>query len=473
MKKKWVVVDQKDNMKADTKNDADHTKQPVCPVEKKRHEVEVIWCEEQKQRLARSLLGVNVNPIEFRKVIDVGPFRCLITFDSPEIRDAALKNELLLSTFDEVRRHWEIFWGLSRRVWIEIMGIPVGLWCTENINRIVKHWGKVVRFDDRTEESKSYSTARVLLDCFQWESIHEWVTIKVDDRQFEVFVKEFGSEMYSVQSHPNLGFECWMSSSNKLEASGDERMPTEVEQSQVIVNNIMKGVDDEYFKKCNCGDDPIVEAIMMKNRESVESFNYDSFKCSVELSPMKEVEWRRREECRVFPVVSEWSSEVGSDPMLMEAHYAWNCLRPNKGTKNVEVFDGPKGVSSGPVNEPECSTSCPYPPGYGPCTDFIHVHRVVPETCADIVDDGVVDSEAEEELSDETLYLINEDARIRSLFLEVGDDSESDPEAKKVVENRNLVNEGSEDWCVGVDSAEHQDTGKEESEFDLEVEAAE
>ncbi|MED6163681.1 hypothetical protein PIB30_082332 [Stylosanthes scabra] len=105
----------------------DHTKQLVCPVEKKRHEVEIIWCEEQKQRLARSLLGVNVNPIEFKKVMykileewkgpgsieyrDVGPFRCLITFDSPEIRDAALENELLLSTFDEVRRHWEIFWG--------------------------------------------------------------------------------------------------------------------------------------------------------------------------------------------------------------------------------------------------------------------------------------------------------------------------------------------------------------------------
>ncbi|MED6206623.1 hypothetical protein PIB30_028613 [Stylosanthes scabra] len=172
LNKKWVVVKSKDSLKTNAKKD---DKQMVCSEEKRRHEVEAIWCEDQKQRLTRSLLGVSVKFIEFRKMMyklleewkrpgsiecrDVGPYRCLITFDTLEIRDAVLEDELLLSTFDEVRRHWEFFWGLSKRVWIEIMGLPIGLWCTENINRIVEHWGKVVRFDDRTEELKSFSTA--------------------------------------------------------------------------------------------------------------------------------------------------------------------------------------------------------------------------------------------------------------------------------------------------------------------------
>ncbi|MED6158816.1 hypothetical protein PIB30_036324 [Stylosanthes scabra] len=133
--------------------------------------IDGIWAVDQRERLQRSLLGVCVKPIHFREVInrlldewngqgdiecrDVGPYRCLVTFSTPEIRDQALHNPLLLSVFDEVRMHWGIFGNLSRRVWIEIMGIPVCLWCKENVVKVAEQWGKVVKLDDRYEESKS------------------------------------------------------------------------------------------------------------------------------------------------------------------------------------------------------------------------------------------------------------------------------------------------------------------------------
>ncbi|MED6118551.1 hypothetical protein PIB30_003767 [Stylosanthes scabra] len=81
--------------------------------------------EDQRDRLRRSLLGCSVKPIEFRKVMnllidewkgegdiecrDVGPYRCLVTFSSPDIRDKAFHEPLLLSVFDELRSHWDIF----------------------------------------------------------------------------------------------------------------------------------------------------------------------------------------------------------------------------------------------------------------------------------------------------------------------------------------------------------------------------
>ncbi|MED6147395.1 hypothetical protein PIB30_043703 [Stylosanthes scabra] len=185
-----------------------------------RKEVEGSWVEVQKQRLQRSLLGVCIQPIEFRKVMnklldewngpgeiecrDVGPHKCLITFDSVEIRDGAFQNELLMEVFDEVRPHWKLFWNSSRRVWLEIMGMTVPVWSTENFTKISEKWGKVIMFDDRTEESKSFSVARILVDCYQWEMVNEWVNVKVEDKIFEVFVKEFGAEVYSVSSHPDL-----------------------------------------------------------------------------------------------------------------------------------------------------------------------------------------------------------------------------------------------------------------------------
>ncbi|MED6154016.1 hypothetical protein PIB30_107926 [Stylosanthes scabra] len=106
-----------------------------------KKEIEAIWSDEQRLKLQRSLLGVSVKPIEFRKVMnllfeewkgsgetkrrDVGPYQCLITFFSPEIRDAAMEDQLLQSVFDEIRPHWNIFWSLSRHVWIEIMDFPI------------------------------------------------------------------------------------------------------------------------------------------------------------------------------------------------------------------------------------------------------------------------------------------------------------------------------------------------------------
>ncbi|MED6108775.1 hypothetical protein PIB30_027325 [Stylosanthes scabra] len=69
--------------------------------------------------------------------------------------------------------------------------------------QIATFWRKVIAHDDRSEEPKSFSIARILIDSYQWKRIHEWVSIKVDDRVFEVFVNEFGSEVYSVQSHPH------------------------------------------------------------------------------------------------------------------------------------------------------------------------------------------------------------------------------------------------------------------------------
>ncbi|MED6214018.1 hypothetical protein PIB30_098935 [Stylosanthes scabra] len=78
-------------------------------VSARRKEICVYWCEEQKDRLRRSVLGVCVQPIDFSKSMnylldnwkgpgeiecrDVGPYRCLITFSSQEIKEEAMNDE--------------------------------------------------------------------------------------------------------------------------------------------------------------------------------------------------------------------------------------------------------------------------------------------------------------------------------------------------------------------------------------------
>ncbi|MED6138473.1 hypothetical protein PIB30_074549 [Stylosanthes scabra] len=204
--KKWVAI-----RKTGHEGDGNGGNVPAMEAVKLsgKKEVEVIWSVKQKELLQRSLLGMCVEPIKFRRVMnilldewkcpgtiecrDVGTYCCLVSFTSVEMRDQAMTNELLLSVFDEVRHHWDFLSSLSRRVWVEIMRLPVNLWCIENFQSISKLWGKFILMDDRTGDPKSFSIARVMLDCFQWEQIHEWISLKIEDRVIDVFVKEVGA----------------------------------------------------------------------------------------------------------------------------------------------------------------------------------------------------------------------------------------------------------------------------------------
>ncbi|MED6164648.1 hypothetical protein PIB30_092244, partial [Stylosanthes scabra] len=289
VRQKWVEVKKRSENKGS--EDLDVLTRRKTAASDVRKEVVVDWSEEQRDRLNRSLLGVSVKPIDFRKTMnllldgwmglgviecrDVGLDQCLIKFSSPEIKDDAMENELINSAFDEVRPHWEFFSSLSRRVWIEIMGLPVGLWCSETINTLAKLWGKIIKMDDRTEESKSFTIARFLVDCFQWEMVNKWITVKVKDRVFEIFAKEFGSEVYSVQSHPDL---------EEVSATSMEEVVKPISIS-VVVGTLVEeqpAVTGHNNSNSEFIIDPLLDAIINCNSNNVHECNHGGVIAGVE-----------------------------------------------------------------------------------------------------------------------------------------------------------------------------------------------
>ncbi|MED6172505.1 hypothetical protein PIB30_050709 [Stylosanthes scabra] len=150
----------------------------------------------------------------------------------------------------------------------------------------------------------------------------------------------------------------------------------------------------------------------------------------------------------------ETIQDLGLDPMQLEAQLTmiWSRAKKVLNEKNKcgplnSLTESAVGHGSGP------SMSCPYPPGFGPCTNLIHVHRravndaeIVRETQkgerenqaeesegvsempikvdAMAECEGVqVETDSEEEQSDETLYLINRDVRTRDEFLGLNGES--------------------------------------------------
>ncbi|MED6119061.1 hypothetical protein PIB30_008280 [Stylosanthes scabra] len=173
----------------------------------------------QEEILKRSLIAESISTIRFgwmKEQIaevwegpgdvacrDLGPFKCLLTFESVEARDHVLNHEGLLSLFFEMRPQWGFSYVRSRRVWLEV--IVVG--------GDVPEIGEVVG-----------------------ETIN-------GDRKFDVFVKVFGREMYSAQAH--LGT-CHEESLCQRENDGvNTEGNSEVVSNSIMAEGTREAVNDE------------------------------------------------------------------------------------------------------------------------------------------------------------------------------------------------------------------------------------
>ncbi|MED6156572.1 hypothetical protein PIB30_015671 [Stylosanthes scabra] len=154
--------------------------------EKSMRKVEVVPSTEQQDLLNRSIVAESVKPIKFGRVVqgfkglakefgrsecrDFGPLRCIISFESVELRDKVLQIRFMPEFFHKITPYWGISWKTSRRIWLE----------------------------DRS----SFIVARILIDYFQWELIHEWISVECEDAVVQVYVKEIGADFLSFQVHP-------------------------------------------------------------------------------------------------------------------------------------------------------------------------------------------------------------------------------------------------------------------------------
>ncbi|MED6147759.1 hypothetical protein PIB30_046745 [Stylosanthes scabra] len=125
----------------------------------------------------------------------MGPCKCVITFETVELRDKTLGVQFMLEHFIEVRPYQGFKWCLSRRH-------------CENPNGLLS--------------VGAHST---------------WINVKCGEFEFDVYIKEFGGEVLSSQVHPDEvpkpfdGCSCGCSSEN-VKATANNL--AEVEDTQMV-----------------------------------------------------------------------------------------------------------------------------------------------------------------------------------------------------------------------------------------------
>ncbi|MED6223040.1 hypothetical protein PIB30_070151 [Stylosanthes scabra] len=204
--------------------------------------------------------------------------------------------------------------------------------------------------------------------------INKWITIKVDERKFEVYVREIGGEIYSLQAHPNKsnesnGMDCSVSRASSVVK---EMSPSEMGRTTEVSRGCLNSL--------NGGHDPVLENALIRNSENVKGFNDGNANCDD--SGMIE----KHDEGREIGVILENDDalvETNRLQMCNDLFVAQNDVSetsengPRIDITNNGLQDNEIGVDIGLSDKdvPISPSSCPYPPGFGPCTSSNHVHH--------------------------------------------------------------------------------------------------
>ncbi|MED6148460.1 hypothetical protein PIB30_053390 [Stylosanthes scabra] len=224
----------------------------------------------------------------------------------------------------------------------------------------------------------SFSVARFLMDSFEWEYIHEWVTVHVNEWKFDVFVKEFGSEVYSRQCHPNEAEMAYMGTGGRETETESIIEETPHEKQNLPAMEANNGGEDS--NNLNVISVPRIETTPKEINEAIDEVSTGA------KEPMQReaMEMERREDEGGNPMNEEMERVMGLD-----ADVDLDTVN-NLGLKEVVVYTNGLEVSpvrishnvrlgnnNGSDPTPSDSDSCPYPPGFGPCSSEVHVHSSV------------------------------------------------------------------------------------------------
>ncbi|MED6221808.1 hypothetical protein PIB30_058257 [Stylosanthes scabra] len=196
--------------------------------------VELTMNNELNEKMKRSLVREALNPIDYPNLKKsmteakmMGSRKIVMKFESIEKMVEAEKSESLLAHFMEVRRWTPKDVNRSRRIWLEVYGLPANAWTSQNMMRIGGVWGSVLRVDEGV--GGHFNAFRVLVEANFAPAVQAFVTVKLDGQAYEVMVKD----MRIMNNYPE----------ERLEDGG--RVRTILDEENVAVNEEAEGMPKE------------------------------------------------------------------------------------------------------------------------------------------------------------------------------------------------------------------------------------
>jgi len=90
----------------------------------------------------------------------------------------------------------------TRRLWLEIVGVPIQIWNEHNIRKIAETWRDVVYVDKDTSEQASFSSIKVVIDTLSMNPIDDEAILQVEDEGYRVSTFEAKTQFTIIHTGP-------------------------------------------------------------------------------------------------------------------------------------------------------------------------------------------------------------------------------------------------------------------------------
>jgi len=125
------------------------------------------------------------------RICALSGYRFILTFTSKEAMEEALKNhEELDLWFYDIKR-WDKYDRCeSRKVWLEVIGIPPHGWKWQNFRKIAELWGHLICLGRSIEKTDTFETMTMLIQTNILRRIEDEIIFHIEDLGFRIVVKE-------------------------------------------------------------------------------------------------------------------------------------------------------------------------------------------------------------------------------------------------------------------------------------------
>ena len=149
-------------------------------------------CTTREPRDVSTLASAIINGYgQCTKICTLSGYKFILTFQSEEGRDAALQiHEELDMWFSEIKK-WDRYESCSsRKVWLEVVGVPPHGWDWENFKQIAEIWGYLICLGKPILRTDAFDSMKLLIEAEILSFIEEDFILTIEDLGFRVHVRE-------------------------------------------------------------------------------------------------------------------------------------------------------------------------------------------------------------------------------------------------------------------------------------------
>ena len=90
----------------------------------------------------------------------------------------------------------------TRRVWLEIIGMPPHGWKWENLKKIANIWGKLICLAKPIIRTKSFESMKLFIITDILRTIHCDLILNIEDLGYRILIREIGPAIQAIQTIP-------------------------------------------------------------------------------------------------------------------------------------------------------------------------------------------------------------------------------------------------------------------------------